>query len=65
MLDTVEQINRQTLAEVATRNNARIAQYEMAFQMQSSVPELTDLSKEPQSTWDLYGPRPSSRHICL
>ena len=28
----------------------------MAFRMQSSVPELTDLSKEPQSTWDLYGP---------
>jgi len=57
MLDTVEQINRQTLAEVGDpETNARIAQYEMAFQMQSSVPELTDLSKEPQSTWDLYGP---------
>ena len=36
--------------------NARIAQYEMAFRMQSSVPALTDLSKEPPSTWDLYGP---------
>ena len=34
---------------------ARIAQYEMAFQMQSSVPELTDLSGEPESTFDLYG----------
>jgi hypothetical protein len=57
MLDTVEQINRQTLAEVGDpETNARIAQYEMAFRMQSSVPELTDLSKEPQSTWDLYGP---------
>jgi len=57
MLDTVEQINRQTLAEVGDpETNARIAQYEMAFRMQSSVPELTDLGQEPQSTWDLYGP---------
>jgi len=38
--------------EIATR----IAQYEMAFRMQSSVPELTDLSKEPESTFELYGP---------
>ena len=34
----------------------RISQYEMAFRMQSSVPELTDLSKEPESTFELYGP---------
>src|SRR5262249_47433479 len=34
----------------------RIAQYEMAFRMQSSVPELTDISKESQQTLDLYGP---------
>jgi uncharacterized protein (DUF1501 family) len=33
----------------------RIAQYEMAYRMQSSVPELTDVSTEPQSTFDLYG----------
>lgn len=57
MLDAVEEINRQTLADVGDpETNARIAQYEMAFRMQTSVPELTDLSKEPQSTWDLYGP---------
>jgi len=37
--------------EIATR----IAQYEMAFKMQSSVPELTDLSAEPESTFALYG----------
>ncbi|MCZ2151937.1 MAG: DUF1501 domain-containing protein [Bryobacterales bacterium] len=35
--------------------STRISQYEMAFRMQSSVPELTDLSKEPQATFDLYG----------
>ena len=34
----------------------RISQYEMAFRMQASVPELTDLSKEPESTFELYGP---------
>jgi uncharacterized protein (DUF1501 family) len=34
---------------------ARVAQYEMAFRMQSSVPELTDLSKESESTYKLYG----------
>ncbi len=33
----------------------RISQYELAFQMQSSVPELTDMADEPQSTLDLYG----------
>ena len=37
--------------EIATR----IAQYEMAFRMQSSVPELTDLSKEPEHVFKLYG----------
>ena len=35
---------------------ARIDQYEMAFRMQSSVPELADLSKEPASAFDRYGP---------
>jgi len=45
--------------EIATR----IAQYEMAYRMQSSVPELTDLSKEPESIFEMYGPdarRPGS-----
>jgi hypothetical protein len=57
MLDAVEAINHQTLAELGDpETNARIAQYEMAYRMQASVPELADLSKEPQSTWDLYGP---------
>ncbi len=38
--------------EIATR----ISQYEMAYKMQSSVPELADLSKEPESTFEMYGP---------
>jgi hypothetical protein len=37
--------------EIATR----IAQYELSFKMQTSVPELADLSKEPESTFELYG----------
>jgi len=37
---------------------ARITQYEMAFQMQTSVPELIDTSKEPQHILDLYGAKP-------
>ena len=36
--------------------DARIAQYEMAYRMQTSIPELTDLSDEPQNVLDLYGP---------
>jgi len=56
MLDAVNEINRQTFQELGDpETNSRIAQYEMAYRMQSSVPELADLSKEPQSTWDLYG----------
>ena len=46
--------------ELQATNNpevtTRIAQYEMAFRMQASVPELTDLSKEPARTFELYGP---------
>ena len=38
--------------------STRIAQYEMAFQMQASVPELMDLSKEPAHILDLYGGKP-------
>jgi hypothetical protein len=57
MLDAVNEINRQTYEELGDpETNSRISQYEMAYRMQTSVPELTDLSKEPKATWDLYGP---------
>jgi hypothetical protein len=36
--------------------NARVAQYEMAYRMQTSVPEVMDISREAASTFDLYGP---------
>jgi uncharacterized protein (DUF1501 family) len=56
MLDGLAEMNRlnyEKLGDPETRT--RIAQYEMAFRMQASVPELTDLSKEPASTWEAYG----------
>lgn len=57
MLDRMQHLNRLQAGRFGDpETEARIAQYEMAFRMQSSVPELTDLSGEPGSTWDLYGP---------
>ena len=57
MLDALAQINQRRLEEVGNPEiQARIAQYEMAFRMQSSVPELTDLAGETQQTLDMYGP---------
>jgi hypothetical protein len=48
---------------------ARIAQYEMAFRMQASVPELTDLAGESKATLEMYGPQVMERgtfaHHCL
>ncbi len=56
-LDTLRQANQQKLEETGDPEiSTRIAQYEMAFRMQSSVPELTDLSKESPATLALYGP---------
>jgi hypothetical protein len=57
MLDDLARLNQLKLAEVGDPEIAtRIAQYELAFRMQMSVPELTDLSREPKATFDLYGP---------
>jgi hypothetical protein len=56
-LDTIKALNERNYAIVGDEEiHTRISQYEMAFRMQSSVPELTDLSKEPASTKELYGP---------
>jgi hypothetical protein len=41
--------------------DARISQYEMAYRMQTAVPELTDLSNEPQHVLDMYGPAVKER----
>ena len=55
-LDDLEKLNRQKEEEFGDpETSTRIAQYEMAYRMQSSVPELTDLSDEPDSIFELYG----------
>jgi hypothetical protein len=55
-LDSLGELNQMHLEDYGDPEIAtRISQYEMAFRMQSSVPELTDLSKEPGSTFELYG----------
>ncbi len=56
MLDALSEMNQLQHAKVGDpETRARIAQYEMAFRMQSSVPDLTDLSKESAATFNLYG----------
>lgn len=57
MLDTLGSLNESTAERIGDpETNARIAQYEMAFRMQTSVPDLADISDEPQHVLDLYGP---------
>lgn len=57
LLDDLQAINAAHLAEYGDpETETRIAQYEMAYRMQASVPEMTDLSKEPDHVLDLYGP---------
>ena len=56
MLDDLAELNRLRLGVVGDPEIAtRISQYELAFRMQSSVPELVDVSQEPESTFELYG----------
>ena len=57
MLDTLNKINQQQFETTQDSEiQTRISQYEMAYRMQISVPELTSLSDEPESTFKLYGP---------
>src|SRR4051794_36389355 len=56
MLDRLAELNQlQAEAEGDPEILARVAQYEMAYRMQTSVPDVMDLSKEPQSVFELYG----------
>jgi hypothetical protein len=56
-IDDLSKLNQIKLEESGDPEiSTRIAQYEMAFRMQASVPELTDLSKEPAGIFELYGP---------
>jgi len=70
MLDSLNKLNEQRLKQDGDPEiQARIAQYEMAYRMQTSVPELTDISDEPQHVLDLYGPEVKTpgtfAHSCL
>jgi len=57
LLDKLNALNHlQFEKELDPEIESRIAQYEMAYRMQTSVPEVTDLSKEPDSTFEVYGP---------
>jgi hypothetical protein len=59
VLDTVERLNQAQLADVGDPEiTTRIRQYEMAFRMQTSVPELMDISRESADTIELYGAAP-------
>jgi hypothetical protein len=71
MLDAVGELNRMAAQSFGDPEvNTRIAQYEMAYRMQASVPELTDLSRESKKTLEMYGVDPTGRdggfaHNCL
>ena len=58
LLDGIQELNRQHLADYGDpETDTRISQYEMAFQMQASVPGLLDFTDEPKHILDLYGPQ--------
>jgi uncharacterized protein (DUF1501 family) len=57
MLDAMAELNHMAHDDFGDPEiMARISQYEMAYRMQTSVPDLMDVSDEPESTFDLYGP---------
>ena len=58
MLDDLAKMNQMQLSEFSDPEiETRISQYEMAYRMQASVPELTDFSQEPKHVLDMYGPQ--------
>ena len=57
MLDSLATLNRKHQREIGDPEiQTTVAQQEMAFRMQASIPELTDVSKEPKAVLDMYGP---------
>lgn len=62
MLDDIASLNQKSFAEYQDPEIVtRIEQYELAYRMQTSVPELTDLSTEPESTFEMYGENARTR----
>jgi hypothetical protein len=61
IVDVINRLNAQQLEEIGDPEIAtRISQYEMAFRMQSSVPELMDISSESKQVHEMYGTKPGS-----
>ena len=59
IIDTVNGLNQAQLADIGDPEIAtRISQYELAYRMQTSVPELMDISSEPKNIHDMYGTKP-------
>ena len=57
MLDVLAELNEESFKTTGDPEiHAKIQQYELAYRMQTAVPEVTDLSKEPEDTIKLYGP---------
>ncbi|MEC7777524.1 MAG: DUF1501 domain-containing protein [Planctomycetota bacterium] len=70
ILDDLAKLNELRFRDVSDPAiSTRISQYELAYKMQASVPELSDISQEPQHVLDLYGPQVKERgtfaHNCL
>ena len=70
ILDDLAKLNELRYRDVSDPAiSTRISQYELAYKMQASVPELSDISQEPQHVLDLYGPQVKERgtfaHNCL
>ncbi len=62
MLDGLEQLNRRSYEAIGDPEiQVRTQQYEMAFRMQASIPELADLTQEPEATYALYGEEAKDR----
>lgn len=65
-IETINEINRLTYEDVRDDEIlTRIKQYEMAFRMQISVPEVMDVSKEPQYILDMYGVKPGEGSFAM
>ena len=63
-LDGLSELNALTHQSIGDPETiTRIAQYEMAFRMQTSVPEVMDISQEPQHVHDLYGTKPGKENF--
>ena len=61
IIDAVNQINQAQFVDVGDPEIAtRISQYELAYRMQTSVPELMDISAEPESVHEMYGTKPGA-----